>query len=361
MKAFDRAGRYVESLRSVNASAPVLSELEGRLSGAREAERRRQEAESARRAAEEAERRRQARIERYMEMFETAVKGESFHRADGYVDSLRAVDADESLVSGSERRLSAAREAQRLRGTVGGKFRDCGECPEMVIVPSVSFMMGSHIGDGFNDERPRHRVRIDYRFAVGVYEVTFAEWDACANAGGCGGYVPDDRGWGRGNRPVINVSWDDAQSYVRWLSRRTDKTYRLLSEAEWEYVARAGTTTQYHWGDEIGHNRANCDGCGSRWDDEKTAPAGSFSANKWGLQDVHGNVWEWVEDCWNVSYAGAPADGSAWGRGACANRVLRGGSWDLRPWGLRAGNRDRDASGDRLISYGFRIARTLTP
>ena len=191
-------------------------------------------------------------------------------------------------------------------------------------MPSVSFMMGSHIGDGFNDERPRHRVRIDYRIAVGVYEVTFAEWDACANAGGCGGYVPDDRGWGRGNRPVINVSWDDAQSYVRWLSRRTDKTYRLLSEAEWEYVARAGTTTQYHWGDEIGHNRANCDGCGSRWDDEKTAPAGSFSANKWGLQDVHGNVWEWVEDCWNVSYAGAPADGSAWGAGCLReSRVAR--------------------------------------
>ena len=123
---------------------------------------------------------------------------------------------------------------------------------------------------------------------------------------------------------MINVSWEDAQSYVRWLSNKTGKSYRLLSESEWEYVARAGSVTAYSWGNEIGHNRANCDGCGSRWDDEKTAPVGAFSANAWGLHDVHGNVWEWVEDCWNASYTGAPADGSAWESGDCSEaRVAR--------------------------------------
>ena len=160
----------------------------------------------------------------------------------------------------------------------------------------------------------------------------------------------------------MTVSWDDAQLYVRWLSQRTGGKYRLLSESEWEYVARAGTTTRYNWGNEIGHNRANCDGCGSRWDDEKTAPVGSFSANAWGLYDVHGNVLEWVGDCWNAGYAGAPADGSAWARGDCTGRVLRGGSWGNYPSSLRAAVRFWFTSGDRInVSGGFRIARTLTP
>ena len=310
-KDFDAAGRYVESLRSVNASAPVLSGLEDRLLAAREAER-------ARLAAKEAERLRLAKIERYEGSFEKALKEEAFDRADGYVDSLRAVGADASVVSGSERRLSAGREAHRQRSIVGGKFRDCGECPEMVVVPSGSFMMGSPGGEERrgDDEGPRHRVRIDYRFGVGIYEVTFAQWDACVSAGGCGGYRPDDRGWGRGNRPVMRVSWDDAQLYVRWLSQITGKTYRLLSESEWEYVARAGTTTPFHFGSTISTDQANYDGNytygGGRKGvyREKTISVGSFRANAWGLYDVHGNVWEWVGDCWNDSYTGAPADGS---------------------------------------------------
>ena len=362
-KDFDEAGRYVESLRSVNVSASVLSGLEGRLLAAREAERRGQEAERARLAAEEAERIRLARIETYKGKFEEALKEEAFDRADGYVDSLRAVGAEASVVSGSERRLSAGREAHRQRSIVGGKFRDCAECPEMVVVPSGSFMMGSPRGESgrYDDEGPRHRVRIGYRFAVGVYEVTFAQWDACVSAGGCGGHRPNDSGWGRGNRPVMGVSWDDAQLYVRWLSERTGGRYRLLSESEWEYVARAGTTTRYNWGNEIGHNRANCDGCGSRWDDEKTAPVGSFSANAWGMYDVHGNVWEWVGDCWNNSYTGAPSDGSVWERGDCARRVLRGGSWLDDPRSLRSAYRLWYTSGLRGLYIGFRIARTLTP
>jgi len=202
------------------------------------------------------------------------------------------------------------------------------------------------------------RVRIDYRFAVGVYEVTFAEWYACVDAGGCGNYIPDDRGWGRGNRPVIYVNWEDAQSYVSWLSDRTGKTYRLLSESEWEYVARAGTETAYSWGDSIGVNRAKCDGCGNRYR-YMTAPVGSFEANAWGVYDMHGNVWEWVQDCWNDNYAEAPADGSAWESGNCSVRVLRGGSWTAFPWELRSANRGSLRSVFRNHSYGFRVARSF--
>ena len=190
---------------------------------------------------------------------------------------------------------------------VGTTFSDCDRCPEMVMVPSGSFTMGSRNSGRYygHDEIPLHRVNIGYPLAVGVYEVTFAEWDACVADGGCEGYVPHDESWGRYNRPVVNVSWEDAQSYVRWLSQRTGESYRLLSESEWEYMARAGTTTQYSWGNDIEHNRANCEGCGSQWDDEQTAPVGSFSANAWGVHDMYGNVWEWVEDCWNDSYVGA--------------------------------------------------------
>jgi len=229
----------------------------------------------------------------------------------------------------------------------------------MVVVPSGSFRMESLLRVLVNESRIyRVRVRIDYRFAVGVYEVTFAEWDACVDAGGCGSRIPDDEGWGRGNRPVMNVSWDDAQSYVRWLSARTGKTYRLLSESEWEYVARAGTETVYSWGDSIGVNLANCDGCGSQWDDKMTAPVGSFPPNGWGVHDMHGNVWEWVQDC-KSDYRGAPADGSAWESEDCIPRVVRGGSWYLVPWHMRSVYRGWYATEYRNNDLGFRIARDL--
>ena len=147
----------------------------------------------------------------------------------------------------------------------------------------------------------------------------------CVEYGPCRSVA--DEGWGRGDRPVINVSWDDAQAFVGWLSQETGESYRLPSEAEWEYAARAGTETRYSWGDEIGTNRANCDGCGSQWDDRQTAPVGSFPPNPFGLHDMHGNVGEWVEDCWNDSYRSAPADGIAWLSGDCDRRLSRGGSW----------------------------------
>ena len=160
---------------------------------------------------------------------------------------------------------------------------------------------------------------------------------------------------------MITVSWNDVQTYVLWLSEKTGKTYRLLSEAEWEYVAWAGSETLYSWGNEVGRNRANCVGCGSRWDREQTAPVGSFGANAFGLHDVHSNVLEWVQDCWNKTYAGAPADGSAWEQGDCNDRVLRGGSWRSFPSALWSPSRGRNTTGYRSISVGFRVARSLAP
>ena len=218
----------------------------------------------------------------------------------------------------------------RAPGTV---FSDCTACPALVVVPAGSYVMGSPTSDaeGHSSERPQHAVRIGAPFAVGVYEVTFAEWDACAGAGGCGGYRPYDSGWGRGRRPVMNVSWEDAQAYVQWLSRETGQRYRLLTEAEWEYVARAGTTTGRYWGQtEAGQCRyANGGNAFAPCPDGHrfTAPVGSFQPNAFGLYDVLGNVLEWTEDCRNGDYSGAPTNGSAWQAGDCSLRVLRGGSW----------------------------------
>ena len=253
--------------------------------------------------------------------------------------------------------VPGAGQAQEMEaGTV---FRDCEGCPEMVVVPAGTYMMGSP-EEAY--ELPIHRVTIGEPLAVGKYEVTFAEWDACVADGGCYGHRPDDEGWGRGNRPVMNVDWHQVQTYAMWLSEKTGKAYRLLSEAEWEYVARAGSgTRKYKWGNEIGRNRANCDGCGSREDRKQTAPVGSFGANGFGLHDVHGNVWEWVQDCWNRMYAGAPADGSAWEQGDCNRRVVRGGSWINGPRYLRFAYRYRYITGIRYYSIGFRVARNLTP
>ena len=242
---------------------------------------------------------------------------------------------------------------------LGSVFRDCGQCPEMVVVPPGRFRMSDLTGAGGSSERPVHDVTIAAPFAVGRYEVTFAEWDACVAGGGCTHRPGDEEGWGRGTRPVIKVSWDDAQEYVRWLSRETDKPYRLLSEAEWEYAARAGSTTKYHWGNDVGTNKANCDGCGSQWDDKRTALVGSFEPNAFGLFDTAGNVWEWVEDCWNGTYSGAPADGSAWTSGNCDARVLRGGSWYYDPRRIRSADRSTSGSGGRGNLFGFRVARTL--
>ena len=223
--------------------------------------------------------------------------------------------------------------------------------PEMVELSGETFFVGSPEGEGDDDERPQHEVTVP-AFAIGKYEVTFAEWDLCFAAGGCS-HRPSDNGWGRAVRPMIDVSWDDAQEYVAWLSEVTGDTYRLPTEAEWEYAARAGTTTQYAFGDEITSEQAKFDEAVG-----ETTEVGSYPPNVWGLHDMHGNVWEWVEDCWNGSYAGAPTDGSAWVQEGCSARVLRGGSWINRPELLRSAIRSRDPPVLRDLVVGFRLART---
>ena len=257
--------------------------------------------------------------------------------------------------------------SEAAAGQVGTTFRDCDSCPEMIIVSAGTYQMGSPSSEADRDdnEGPVHQVTIPRPFAVGAYEVTFAEWDACVDSGGCGGYRPDDAGWGRGRRPVINVSWEDAQRFVAWLRQGTGHEYRLLSEAEWEYVARAGTTTPFHTGSTIATSQANYHGDYTYGNGStgvyrrETVTVGSFNANAFGLYDVHGNVWEWVQDCWNDGYRGAPSDGSAWERGDCSRRVLRGGSWNSEPRDLRSANRVGSYPGLRLNFIGFRVARTL--
>ena len=277
---------------------------------------------------------------------------------------------------------------------VGDVFRDCTSCPELVVVPAGTFTMGSPSSEAERSdyEGPQHRVTIGAPFAVGRYEVMFAEWEACVADGGCRGYRPDDRSYSdmprgpeeapeadgyrpddmerdSGERPVMNVSWEDAQSYVSWLSSRTGRQYRLLSESEWEYMARAGTTTRYWWGDSVGQNRANCysSDCGDDYGRYRPAPVGAFPANDFGVFDVSGNVWEWVEDCWHNNYRGAPRDGSAWtepkdDHPRCSTgRVMRGGSWSSDPFQLRSAGRAWNFVADRSrqADIGFRVARTI--
>ncbi len=254
--------------------------------------------------------------------------------------------------------LSAAQEAALKAGDT---FQECTNCPVMMVVPAGSFTMGSPASDpdSRSNEGPQHKVTIAGQFAIAQFELTFDEWDACVADGGCNGYKPADEGWGRGSRPVINVSWNDATAYVAWLAKKTGKPYRLLSESEYEYATRAGTTTAYPWGDAIGSNNANCNGCGSQWGGKQTAPVGSFAANGFGLYDMVGNVWEWTQDCYHDSYNGAPSDGSAWTNGDCSLPVLRGGSWDYLPRLLRSARRYGSLPVDRYDDFGFRVGRTL--
>jgi formylglycine-generating enzyme required for sulfatase activity len=263
-------------------------------------------------------------------------------------------------------------------------FKECDACPEMVVVPAGSFTMGSPESEAQrgSDEGPQRRVTFTRQFAVGKFSVTFDEWDACVADGGCNRYRPLDQGWGRDRRPVINVSWDDAQAYVAWLSRKTGKTYRLLSEAEWEYAARARTQPDVYRPYWFGKEEKDLCQYGNGADQEAkskisgasgwtiapcndghayTAPAGSFPANEFGLYDMAGNAWQWTADCWNESYKAAPSDGSALVAGDCGRRVLRGGSWINNPKVLRAANRDHNVAGLRYCFNGFRLGRTLAP
>jgi formylglycine-generating enzyme required for sulfatase activity len=253
---------------------------------------------------------------------------------------------------------------------VGAVFQDAPFAPEMVAVPAGAFMMGSPEDEEKRSlkEGPRHKVVISRPFAVGRFPVTFDEWDFAAGGGACRRRKPSDYGWGRGRRPVIDVSWKDAQNYIEWLNKKVGKAYRLLSEAEWEYACRAGTTTPFSFGGTISTEQANYDGnyvYGSGRKGayrEQTLPVGSFSANAFGLHDMHGNVSEWCADVWHDSYEGAPADGSAWMHGGDLKaHVVRGGSWVDYPRDLRSASRFRTDSGGRVYVMGFRVARAFYP
>ena len=301
-----------------------------------------------------------------------------------YGDPMKALENGESpavvaLMTGKPW-TDGEKSAEILQGSV---FRDCEQCPEMVVVPPGRFRMGDLSGDGPENERPVRDVIIDYPLAVGRYEVTRGEFALFVEATG---YETDNSciivtivkgkvrrqeegGWRRpgfmqtARHPVVCVSLDDSQAYVRWLSRKTGKAYRLLSEAEWEYVARAGSTTAYPWGDDVGSNKADCFflcGDGLSLGKVATIPVGDFEPNDFGLFDTVSNVKEWVEDCWNESYQDAPSDGSAWKSGDCSRNVFRGGAWLDTSMGLRSANRSRTDPGERRSNFiGFRIARTL--
>ena len=308
--------------------------------------------------------------------------------ADGYET------ATESVAHGTS--PTVRRMTLRKTGpTAGDSFRDCAECPEMVVLPAGSYRMGSpsYEQGRDEDEGPVHEVTISASFAIGRHEVTVAEFGRFVDATGysagssCRTYEGGEwesragRGWRNpgfgqsGRHPVACVNWNDAQAYAAWLSRETGEKYRLPSESEWEYAARAGTATARYWGEGESGQCRHANGADasakerySGWTVAScrdghvhTAPAGSFAANGWGLHDMLGNVWEWTEDCWNGSYSGAPSDGSAWEYGDCARRVLRGGSWDSRPSVLRAADRYRYTTGGRDVFVGFRVARTLAP
>ncbi|WP_082897262.1 bifunctional serine/threonine-protein kinase/formylglycine-generating enzyme family protein [Thalassotalea crassostreae] len=225
---------------------------------------------------------------------------------------------------------------------------------QLIAIPVGNFQMGSNSGN--RSEKPVHRVSIN-AFYMQAHEVTWNQYQPCIDAGVCANV--SDAGWGKGNRPMIHVSWNDIQNYINWLNKQGVGTFRLPSEAEWEYAARAGTSTKYSWGDSVGNNRANCGGCGSQWDDIKTAPVKSFSANGFGLYDMHGNVWEWVQDCYNDGYHGAPSNGSAWQSGSCDRRVVRGGSWLDFPLHLRSATRHRFTADGRGNILGFRLVQDL--
>ncbi|MCK6451063.1 MAG: formylglycine-generating enzyme family protein [Alphaproteobacteria bacterium] len=305
--------------------------------------------------------------------------------------------------------------AQSGLPAAGSSFRDCPECPEMVVVPAGGFTMGAAPGEekreGIPSEyrgraQPQHRVAVARPFAIGRFEVTLGEFAAFVRetghaAGGpcyrlhveAGGFKlkPDNAanwrnpGFRQTDRsPVVCVSWDDAKAYVAWLGRKTGRRYALPSEAQWEYAARAGSPHARFWGDDPGPaclyanvrdqaflRRLNDDAKTNNREYENdpsfwfqcndgqvfTTPVGGFRANAYGLYDMLGNVWEWVEDCWNENYNGAPADGSAWVAGDCSQRVARGGSWNYGPRILRSADRFRETAGYRLDSSGFRVAR----
>ncbi len=235
------------------------------------------------------------------------------------------------------------------------EMSDCPTCPVLVAIPDGGFRMGSNTEDPA--ERPAFHVSINTPFAIGKYEVTLGQWNACITDGGCPRTSSDaSRPL---DSPVRDVSWDDAQRYVKWLTKVTGIVYRLPTEAEWEYAARGGTSGRYWWGEQMVTGMANCRDCGQPWSPEYPAKTGSFAANGFGLHDTSGSVWEWVSDCWHSSYQRAPSNGTSWEEPDCRQRVLRGASWREGAPQMPVTTRFRAEANVRQAQNGFRVARNL--
>jgi formylglycine-generating enzyme required for sulfatase activity len=358
----DRAQSLLDRARQVDAGSDRVQALAGRLEAARVAEQ-----QAAERAREESE-----RIARERELARTTAEAPR----PSALPAVRDIHGwSASQVQGLQRETAAA-----LGIADPLKVKDCAACPELVVIPAGRFTMGSpeteegRWSDG--REGPQRPVTIGRPLLVGKYEVTFAEWDACADEGACKRDKTTAKAeWGRGRQPVMNVSWQEIdEQYLPWLNRKSGlsnkpkaEQYRLLSESEWEYAARAGTTGPFSFEGVISPSKVNYDSNytygGSAKDSagyrRRTVEVGSLAANRWGLHEMHGNVWEWVQDCWNDNYNGALADGSARLSGDCSLRVLRGGSWLNVPRIVRSANRVRDSTTYRNFSVGFRVARML--
>ncbi len=364
--AVEAARRATEAAK-IKVDADRLADAEAKLLAAQEAQKKaeatakqladaadkaKRDQEAREKAAREAAARKQAEDDaRAKASAEAEAKRKAEEEARARAAAVEAKRLDDLAAA------EARRKAQEM--SPGRVFRDCNDgCPEMVVVPAGSFMMGSN---EYDSEKPPRTVTLRQNFAVGKFEVTFAEWEACVAGGGCqGNKQPRDFGWGRGRWPVVDVSWNDAKEYVAWLSRKTGQTYRLLTEAEWEYAARARGTGKWTFGDDerrLGEFAWYSANSGS-----KTQPVGGKTQNAYGLHDMHGNVWEWVEDCWHADYNGAPSDGSAWAA-ACTNgnaRVVRGGSWNHGPVILRSADRNWLTTTVRYGYLGLRVARVVS-
>ncbi len=388
---FDQAEGYLSRIRDLHPDSPLLLTGKERLEQARQAhverlaeEERLRQAEEAARQAEQERQRIAQEIERHWQSFETAMQQDKLDRAEDSLNLVRELDSDAPGLADAERRLSQAREASRQKA-----LQYAGE---MVSIPAGSFRMGDLTGA--DAEKPVHSVRVA-AFSMGKYEVTVGQFQRFVEAtgyltdaerytdgkAGCSVYTTKrwkytegkswrNPGFSVGDKhPVVCVNWNDVQAFVKWLNGNTDGDFRLPTEAEWEYAVRAGSSTKYHFGNDESQlcrfashadsgtdidwkNKSCSDGVG-----ERTAEVGRYQPNSFGLYDMHGNVWEWVTDCWNESYVGAPTDGSAWTNGDCSRRVIRGGAWDSSPWNLRSAHRYGSSRSNHSSYLGFRLAR----
>lgn len=296
--------------------------------------------------------------ERYADLAENALVQDNYVKAQRYLESAKLINPKIKRY----KKLKAALTGSKKRSySVSEKFQDRladGSLgPEMIVVPAGSFKMGDITGKGMKYEKPVREVTIPKKFSIGTKEITFEEFDRFAKA--MGAPLPNDSGWGRGTNPVIFVDWNLAKAYTLWLSKQTGFKYRLPTEAEWEYAARAGTETAYIWGNDLIKDLANCKSCKTDRSHNKTTPVGSYEPNAFGLYDTAGNVWEWVEDCWTNTYEYAPIDGSARLKGDCSQRVLRGGSWLNQAKSIRSASRSHDKKTAHFYFFGFRVVREL--